>query len=335
MNEQNDLAAQLAASMNLGETPQPQAAAPVEEVPPEPVEEAEGQLETASEAEEREEEEIRSISELMKAIEASPEWFYSLEVPFGDGVEVPDDMRTLGALKDRASKLVQVSQALEQRQQDFEIERNTELARLQQIQVPQEPQELQMARAELINLNQTLQNTDWAKIRESDPTRALALRQELQDSINQLQQQVAWGEQNYQQAMQQHRQHLLQENYKQLIHHIPDLKDPEVYKKAGEDMVNIGAKYGYRPEEIGAVGDHRAIRMLYDLARLTGKDKAAQEAVKKTLKAPKSLRPGAAKQGSKFSRRQLEAIKSKARSPGATRQDKEAAVSAVAKAFGL
>lgn len=92
----------------------------------------------------------------------------------------------------------------------------------------------------------------------------------------------------------------------ELVRHLPELKSPEKRAQFAAKAIEVGQRYGYSADEISAVMDHRAVRMLADLAKL--QDRSAVEKTVKTKLAnvpPKSARPGAATQdGGKSARAQ-------------------------------
>ena len=66
---------------------------------------------------------------------------------------------------------------------------------------------------------------------------------------------------------------------------MPEFADPEKATKTRDSMLRMGTEiYGYQPEEISAVMDHRAIRVLNDAIKyqeiMQGKDKAVEKATK-------------------------------------------------------
>lgn len=83
----------------------------------------------------------------------------------------------------------------------------------------------------------------------------------------------------------------------ELIRHMPELKSPQKRAEFASKAIEVGQRYGYSPEEVASVMDHRAVRMLADLAKLQ-----ARTAVEKTVQTklanvpPKAAKPGAATQ---------------------------------------
>ena len=336
------LAEELAQALNVSPVQSHEDGGAQPAVPAEPQEvEARNAQEVESEAEQggdegstsEAEEFIRTFTQLAESFEVEPEVLYGLEFEFPESTGIPP--MTIGDLKNRVETIEADKRANEQAKQELEQERTTTLARLAQVQAPQEPPQLQAMRAELMSMQNTMQNTDWTALRERDPTQAIAYRQELQDTIGQLQQQVGMAEQQYTQAMQMHMQQLKQENMRELVRHVPEFQDEAKWKAAGQKMLEVGEKFDFSPQEIQSVGDQRVIRMLYTLSQLMEKDAAAKKAVEKTLKAPKSLRPGAVRGGSKFDARKFDALKRKAKAPGASKADTMAALRAAAERSGL
>jgi hypothetical protein len=108
----------------------------------------------------------------------------------------------------------------------------------------------------------------------------------------------------YQQEMQQmqrvqqeqvHAQNLALEAHRsqemsKLLEIMPDLKDPDKGKVMREQMLNVGNEYGYSPQEISAIVDHRAIRVLDDARRyreiVANKSKAVEKASQKKRTQP-------------------------------------------------
>ena len=75
-----------------------------------------------------------------------------------------------------------------------------------------------------------------------------------------------------------------------LLEIMPDLKDPSKGKAMKEQILSAGNEYGYSPEEISAIVDHRAIRVLEDARKyreiVAGKSKAVEKATQKKRTQP-------------------------------------------------
>jgi len=85
-----------------------------------------------------------------------------------------------------------------------------------------------------------------------------------------------------------------------LLEIMPDLKDPSKGKVMREQMLEVGNEYGYSGQEISAIVDHRAIRVLEDARKyreiLAGKSKAVEKATQKKRTQP--LKAGSKKKSS-------------------------------------
>lgn len=75
-----------------------------------------------------------------------------------------------------------------------------------------------------------------------------------------------------------------------LLEIMPDLKDPTKGKAMKDQMLSAGNEYGYSPDEISAIIDHRAIRVLDDARKyreiMAGKTKAVEKATQKQRTKP-------------------------------------------------
>jgi hypothetical protein len=85
-----------------------------------------------------------------------------------------------------------------------------------------------------------------------------------------------------------------------LLEIMPELKDPSKGKLIKEEILSAGNEYGYAPEEISAIVDHRAIRVLSDARKyreiVAGKSKAVEKASKHKRTQP--MKAGGKKAGS-------------------------------------
>jgi len=109
------------------------------------------------------------------------------------------------------------------------------------------------------------------------------------EQIGQLQQ-VAQQQSQAQQAAQQAYVQREMETLKQVM---PEFADPEQAPKVRDRLVAMGQEvYGYSPEEISQVMDHRAIRVLHDAIKYqelqSGKAKAEKEAKPKSRRTVKA-----------------------------------------------
>ena len=118
-----------------------------------------------------------------------------------------------------------------------------------------------------------------------DKARYDTAMEKYQKDMSQVQHTLAYQHQAQQQAQQAY----LEREMETLRQVMPEFADPEKATKTRDSMLRMGTEiYGYQPEEISAVMDHRAIRVLNDAIKyqeiMRGKDKA----VEKATKGPKS-----------------------------------------------
>ena len=98
------------------------------------------------------------------------------------------------------------------------------------------------------------------------------------------------------QAQKQAKQAYLKQEMKMLTDEIPDFGDTNKASKIKERLVQVGRDtYGYTPEEIGQVMDHRAIKVLHDASKYQEIMNGKAKAVAKTKKAKPIVKAGAKK----------------------------------------
>lgn len=97
-------------------------------------------------------------------------------------------------------------------------------------------------------------------------------------------------------AEQRAKQAYLQREMEQLKVAIPEFSDKAKAKEIQGKLIEVGAKhYGYTPEEIGQVMDHRALKVLYHATKYQEIVEGKAKAVKKTKKAKTVVKAGAKK----------------------------------------
>lgn len=118
-------------------------------------------------------------------------------------------------------------------------------------------------------------------------------RAEYDGQIQQLQQVVAQQGQAQQVAQRAY----LEREMESLKTLVPEFADTETATKARDRLVTMGQEvYGYGPDEIGAVMDHRAIRVLHDAIKYQELMQGKQKAVTKAKpKATRTVKAGAKK----------------------------------------
>ena len=123
---------------------------------------------------------------------------------------------------------------------------------------------------------------------ESDPIGYTQDKARYDKAMQKYQQDMMQMQQTFavqQQAQQHAQQAYLEREMETLRQVLPEFSDPEKASKTRDSMLKMGTEiYGYQPEEISAVMDHRAIRVLNDAIKyqeiMQGKDKAVEKATK-------------------------------------------------------
>lgn len=135
------------------------------------------------------------------------------------------------------------------------------------------------------------------ELMQTDPIGYMQEKAEYDEAKQQYDQQQQYLQQvtvQQSQAQQAAQEVYLRQEMEQLKAVIPEFAEPEKASKIKEKMIRSGQEiYGYSPEEIGAIMDHRALRVLNDAIAyrdiMSGKSKAQQKA----SNAKPVLKPGA------------------------------------------
>lgn len=264
----------------------------------EKLEEEEPALETAEKDSGRDEhasaEDIQTITQLAERIEADPEWLYNLKVPVRDGLEPI----SLSELKDAYQEAAQVRNLRKQVEQERE-EVSKEKAQAQE-QVQQELQkvsglsnELIEAQADVKAIVKQYADTDWTSLEQDDPGKAALQRQRMNEAYQSATGRVQQVEQTYRSQVTEQMKAQMQKHGEELRKHLPEWSDETVRKQEFSEMSEALQSYGYTPQEISQVYDHRALRMARDLAKLKSQADTAKKTVAKVRQAPKPLKPAA------------------------------------------
>lgn len=89
------------------------------------------------------------------------------------------------------------------------------------------------------------------------------------------------------------REKLIAEEQSKLLDAVPEWRDPEVFKTAAQEMVEIGKSYGFDPRELADATDHRVFLVLRDAAAYRKLKTAKPEVTKKVAHAAVTMKPGA------------------------------------------
>jgi hypothetical protein len=139
---------------------------------------------------------------------------------------------------------------------------------------------------------------NWEGLRAADPAEYAARRQDFAVKYNQVQQAAEGLKQEQQQTAQQAAYQAQQVNYQRMqqeaqkaLEAKPEWTDPEVRVKAINNMGEfIQNKYGYSPEEVAGITDHRVIGLIEDAMAYQAIKTKSGPKLKKAV--PKFQKPG-------------------------------------------
>jgi len=274
----------------------------------------------ALDAEDGDEGEIRTLSDLIEANGWDAEELYSLEMAMPDSEEaIP-----LGKLKDELTTARRERESLVQGIE--ERDRQLQMAQAQaQNAVPYDQNMMQM-QGQINVLQGFLQSPDYANLKKEDPGAAALKAQEIQQAMGGLQQQMQQYQMQQQQQTAAQRQQNLAQASQYLSEQIPEWRDPAVARAEKQEITKAIMDAGYTAADLTGLSDPRVVmlmRELVSLRRQVGAGKVAGQAVRQSPKA--SLRGGRIKGGGK--KAQINAI-NKAKKTG-SKQDVLAAQRAV------
>lgn len=106
------------------------------------------------------------------------------------------------------------------------------------------------------------------------------------------------------------------EQMRELSARLPEFADPEKGAVLARQLTQAGASYGFAPEEIGQVSDHRAILILADAMKWRQHQDQREKAMKKAETARPITRPGAQRAGDTSQKRASEAKRNSMRKTG-------------------
>jgi hypothetical protein len=158
-------------------------------------------------------------------------------------------------------------------------------------------------------------------LRQSNPaewvarqTEAQAKAAQLAQARNQAQQQFAHAQQQQAQQQAQHLQTYLAEQQQQLVSKVPDWGDG---KKT--EVASFLQEFGFTPDEIGKVFDHRLILLAMKAQRGASAEKETSKVIAKVKTLPKLQAPGKATSGLTVKAKQLAGLKGQLKKTGHVR----------------
>lgn len=276
------------------------------------------QAQTASQAPQQEPEEADDEPPSTEPLQSSREDFDdSDEVATDEPQDEPEDTRTDDDLEEIEvnGKKYKVPKDAALRQADYTRKTQEVAAERAQVQAAtqqtaQFAQQLQQAQTVLAQFYQAaIGQPPSLELAQTDPQAYLVQRGLHEQRLQAFQRLTQQGQELAQQQQHMSAQQMAQVQAREeaeLLRHLPELKSPQKRAEFARAAVEVGQRYGYSAEEVASVMDHRAVRMLADLAKLQGR-----QAVEKTVKTklanvpPKVNKPGTASQdGGKGARTQ-------------------------------
>lgn len=241
----------------------------------EETEEVEAAKETQTEEEPEGESEVEAVEidfdEPMFEVEEGGERVSLNQLKKNSMLQSDYTRKTQELAKQRAEVQEQLSKGINQQRQEYVQALDAQKALVMQMLIPE------------------VQNLD--QLAEEDPAeyiRAQNKRNKMEEVIRQIDEQKSSEFQKYQEFL---RTDVLPKEMELTKQKIPDWSDD---MKSG--LIEVGKKYGFSDEELGAVIDHRYIHLLHDLSRLTKAEtdmKSKKEiSRKKVIAKPKVVKPG-------------------------------------------
>lgn len=218
--------------------------------------------------------------------------------PDSETFTVKVDGEELEVTLDEALSGYQRREAFTRKTQELAEERQT---------LQQQAQNLAETRAEYAQKLQTVeqvvegqaQEPDWEELRQQDPNKYAEIRaawDRRQEQIEAVKQERERVQQELQQQQQQQREQILQNQRERLLAKVPEWTDPDTREAEQAEMVEAAqVHYGFEPEEVGSVLDHRVMLVLRDAAKfrqLQDKGEKAKKTAKKNRKKSRTLKPG-------------------------------------------
>lgn len=141
------------------------------------------------------------------------------------------------------------------------------------------------------------------ELAETDPFRYSAEKAKYDVAASEYQQKIAEIQQalaGNSEAEQQARNAYLQREMETLRQVIPEFADPEKAQSLRNNMLSVSQEtYGFDPQEIAAITDHRVLRVLHDAIQFRAAQGGKEQAIKKAKAKPKrTVKPGAKKTAS-------------------------------------
>lgn len=264
---------------------------------------------TENEAAEVVEEETQEVESEETEVDDEPELEASQDEDEQDDITEDDD-EEIDAVQEEQSYTVKIdgeerAVTLDELKQGFSGQQYVQKGMQENAQMRKQAEQVYNAllesRQQVTELYQQLQNGGAARqpvkpdlaMLDTDPIGYVEANARFENDMSAYQQEMQQMQRVQQEQV--HAQNLALEAHRsqemsKLLEIMPDLKDPDKGKVMREQMLNVGNEYGYSPQEISAIVDHRAIRVLDDARRyreiVANKSKAVEKASQKKRTQP-------------------------------------------------
>lgn len=134
------------------------------------------------------------------------------------------------------------------------------------------------------------QEPNWAELAEEyTPQQVFAAQQRWKERQDKAQQ-----AREHHQALVAHEQEQVRaKETEKLLEAFPEWRDPAKFRSGAEAMVKAGGNYGFEPQEMAELVDHRMFKVLADAMKYRELQAAKPKVTKKVSQAPRKLKSGA------------------------------------------
>lgn len=154
---------------------------------------------------------------------------------------------------------------------------------------------------------------------DKDPIAYFEQMESYREAVEQREQLTQQQQQLFEQQRQaeaQARQAYLAEQAQLLQQAIPEFSDAEKAGKLKQELVEVGREYGFDPQELTAIADHRHVRVLHDAMRYRKATANKEVAEKKASKARPMVKPGAKRKDTDGRKKRQQQVRSRMKKTG-------------------
>ena len=219
---------------------------------------------------------IDTINNLAEELDIEIEDMYALNVKLSRGENLPEGgAKTLGELKtfyEKNADIESLREGIKNRETELLSQSETVSA------APQVSNELMQARAQVLAIQDSYNNTDWQGLRHSNPAEYAALQSDYRMRFET----AKAHETEVTGTAETHMMETRRQQQERLFEALPELKDEKVRAQVGADVQAFAGKYGFTPKDLDKVEDSRLMRLLIeasrsDKAKFTAKDKKVEQ----------------------------------------------------------